>query len=234
MHHRSRVLFPAACLATALLLSSCGDDAAAPAASADVAQSSDAAAAIPASLAPFGDGYPDAGDPCRRLGESDATREWLDDSADLIGCPSTAAAAALGGRTVATVDGITIVSVPSGGRDAMAATADGGGDALVPGTDFNATAMIPCSADGGEPRGQCNAGVRRGTGPDGTTTVVVTKADGQTRAIFFRGTEAFSADGAQADGSAAYDFSARRVGDESQISFGPERYVIPDAFVEGG
>jgi hypothetical protein len=45
---------------------------------------------------------------------------------------------------------------------------------------------------------------------------------------------ATGADGAQADGSAAYDFKAERVGDETRISFGPERYVVPDAFVVGG
>jgi hypothetical protein len=40
----------------------------------------------------FGEGYPAAGDPCRRLGENDFTRNWLDDARDLIACPEGPAA----------------------------------------------------------------------------------------------------------------------------------------------
>jgi hypothetical protein len=94
-----------------------------------------AAGAFPDSLAATGDGYPSTGDPCRRLGESDATRNWLDDSADLVGCPTAEAAAALNGNILATVEGITVVSIP---RQAMAAAGEGTGtagsdDAMVPG-----------------------------------------------------------------------------------------------------
>ncbi len=72
-------------------------------------------------------------------------------------------------------------------------------------------------------------------GADGTTLVEVTKPDGAHRAIFFRDGEAFGADGTQADGSADWRFSVTRDGrDNSVIAFGPERYVIPDAFVVGG
>ncbi|MEY2855406.1 MAG: hypothetical protein RL030_2538 [Pseudomonadota bacterium] len=66
----------------------------------------------PASLHVFGDGFPNPGDPCRRVGESAATADFLDHTAALVGCHAEADAAKLGGRTVATVDGITLVSVP--------------------------------------------------------------------------------------------------------------------------
>lgn len=220
-------------LATALLLAACGKPAAdtsMPAA--DAAATTAVAAAIPASLAPFGEGYPNAGDPCRRLGESAATANWLDDSAILVGCPTAEAAAALGGKVLASVEGVTVATVPTGDANAGMGAADG--DAKVAGTDYNATAELPCAVDGGDTAQLCKAGVKRKWGEDGTTLVEVTRPDGRMRALFFKGTEATGADSAQADGSAAYAFKAERIGDETRISFGPERYVVPDAFVVGG
>ncbi|WP_435202971.1 hypothetical protein [Qipengyuania sp. 902] len=54
---------------SALALIACGDtaDTSEPEAPAEDV------AVIPETLAPFGDGYPASGDPCRRLGESAAT-----------------------------------------------------------------------------------------------------------------------------------------------------------------
>ncbi len=74
----------------------------------------------PSSLNVFGDGYPNAGDPCRRIGESAATIDFLDDSAILVGCIGDAAkepAAAIiaaGGKAVGSVDGVTLISIPQG------------------------------------------------------------------------------------------------------------------------
>jgi hypothetical protein len=74
----------------------------------------------PASLNVFGDGYPNAGDPCRRVGESAATIDFLDDSAILVGCfgdAATAPAAAIiaaGGKAVGSIDGVTLISIPQG------------------------------------------------------------------------------------------------------------------------
>ena len=41
----------------------------------------------PANLPLFGGGYPNPGDPCRRVGESSLTNRYLDDAADLVACP---------------------------------------------------------------------------------------------------------------------------------------------------
>jgi len=67
----------------------------------------------PASLMVFGDGFPNPGDACRRIGESQATVNCLDHTATLVGCFSAADAARLGGRVVGTVDGVTLVSIPT-------------------------------------------------------------------------------------------------------------------------
>lgn len=108
-------------------------------------------------------------------------------------------------------------------------------DAIVEGTDYHATAPIQCGTGGKAPDQTCQAGVKRNWGEEPSENLVeVTKPDGSVRAIFFKGTEPYGADSAQADGSAGWDFSSTRAGDMVTITFGPETYVIVDALVEGG
>lgn len=65
----------------------------------------------------FGNGYRADGDQCRRLGESDATAEFLDDAADLVGCPEDLENLGVfvidtGAIEVARVAGFVLYSVP--------------------------------------------------------------------------------------------------------------------------
>lgn len=112
-------------IATALLLSACGgmpkDDTAADTSRNSLGPVAATAFAWPISLAPFGDGYPAKGDHCRRVGESVATSDYLDDSAILVGCPgqpadpaAIAILSASRGRVVGEVGGVTLISVPMG------------------------------------------------------------------------------------------------------------------------
>jgi hypothetical protein len=78
-----------------------------------------AEAEIPETLRPFGDGFPARGSPCRRLGESPATSNYLDHTRILVGCPGTRESAvvqsviATGGHIVAEIDGVVMLSVPA-------------------------------------------------------------------------------------------------------------------------
>jgi hypothetical protein len=95
---------------------------------------------------------------------------------------------------------------------------------------FDATGQIPCAQSKGQPMGQCKFGVARGG--NGSATVVVTRPDGRTRAIFFDNGKAFGADLSQADGDMT--FRASKSGDLFMIQAGKERYEIPDAVIFGG
>ena len=85
-----------------------------------LADGAPAAFAWPASLKVMGTGYPEEGDACRRLGESAAVVDYLDDSAMLVGCPgeaSSGAAQALvsasSAQSVGHIDGVSLFSVPA-------------------------------------------------------------------------------------------------------------------------
>lgn len=92
----------------------------APAGQASAEPATEVPFAWPASLRPFGDGYPQAGDPCRRLGETSAVVNYLDHTRDLVGCPGPADSAearailATGKALVVDqIDGVTLLSIQS-------------------------------------------------------------------------------------------------------------------------
>ncbi|QFT57442.1 hypothetical protein FIU94_01285 [Sulfitobacter sp. THAF37] len=65
----------------------------------------------------FGNGYRFDGDACRRVGEDAYTNQFLDDTADLVGCPADLENLGVfvidtGAREVARRDGYVLYSVP--------------------------------------------------------------------------------------------------------------------------
>jgi hypothetical protein len=183
----------------------------------------------PSSLKVLPGGYPMAGDACRRIGETQATADYLDDSATLVGCPDATSAERLPGRVVGYVGGITLLSIPNG--DTMRpGDGDGQGDATVGGTKYNATAPIPCTHVGSK-SGTCPAGVTRS--PD-QIAIEIQLPNGRQRLLLFDGAGKFVTHGsAQADGSASLTSNARRERDWTIVMVGKEQYRIPDAFVLG-
>lgn len=208
-----------------LFLTACGG---APEANANSTLNSDNGA-TPTGLPLFGEGYPAKGDPCRRVGESAETVDFLDDSADLVGCPDEQSARSLNGKTLKTIDGTILVSVPRTGGGAMAKSED----ALVAGTQYNATAEIECSGYRNHSAGRCPAGVKRKQ-EDGLTIVEIQWPKGDSRMLMFKDGKILGANTNQADGSAAFEVVGERKDDVTTVRIGPERYVIPDAFIMGG
>jgi len=199
---------------------------------ATAASSAAAKIAWPESLNVMGDGFPSTGAACRKIGESAATVNFLDDSATLVGCPTEADAAKLGGKIVSTVDGITLVSVPAAAMS-KSGDGDGKGDAKVAGTDYNATAEIKCAGYRKHPAGTCPAGVKRNT-EGGMTLVDITWPGGDSRALFFNNAgKLVTANTSEADGSAAFQPKGIKQGDTTIVTIGPERYEIPDVFLTG-
>ena len=95
---------------------------------------------------------------------------------------------------------------------------------------FDATGEIPCAGRAGQPMRSCPFGVARAGG--GYATVVVTRPDGRTRAVYFRMGRPVGADTSEADRSGP--FRADKDADLHRIEVGEERYEIPDAVVLGG
>jgi hypothetical protein len=95
---------------------------------------------------------------------------------------------------------------------------------------FDARGPLACAERPGQPMRQCQAAVARD--PGGTATIVVTRPDGRTRAIFFEKGNPVGADLSQADGNMNFRGSNR--GGVYFIEAGDERYEIVEAFVFGG
>ncbi len=179
-----------------------------------------AAFAWPATLRVVGDGYPAAGASCRRIGETAATVDYLDDSADLVGCPASdqAAIAALGGTSVGQVDGVALISVPRRAPQVTEAA-----DARVPGTTFNAVASIGCRGTGLPSSGQCQAGVVRRADRSADVTLLLEGGKGRTLS--------FDAQGQSRDPAARSTMTGE---DTVTVTIGQERYDVPTAFLWGG
>ncbi|MFN3748562.1 MAG: hypothetical protein ACK4SJ_07740 [Sphingorhabdus sp.] len=212
-------------LASAIsLMAACGQDGQNPAANSEVNVK------WPSSLKVVGDGFPNPGDACRKIGETEATVDFLDDSATLAGCLSADDAAKLGGKIVGTVDGVTLVSVPASA--AKPGDGDGQGDAKVAGTKYHATALIRCAGYKGAAAGTCEAGVVRDA--EGGPYVEVKLPDGVMRTIFFNKDGSFlSFSTAEADGTAAMKISSKRIDDTTVATLGSEQYEIPDVMIQG-
>ncbi|CAB3785358.1 hypothetical protein [Paraburkholderia fynbosensis] len=193
----------------------------------------------PASLAPFGDGYPKAGDACRRLGESSATSAYLDHTATLVGCPGGADSASVRamlrehrGRVVGQAEGVTLISVPMDGAMSRAASGHKNEHPETKGTALSATGKLPCARSAGQIAGMCRFVVTRHS--DRTANVTVYWPPGGARTIFF------GADGAvigvsttATDQSLAQKAVARKNGEVNLISVGDERYEITDSILSG-
>jgi hypothetical protein len=96
--------------------------------------------------------------------------------------------------------------------------------------EFDAIGKILCTQQKKQPAQWCDFGVARAGG--GYATVVVTRPDGRSRAIFFSMNLAIGADTSQTDGYP--EFRAVKEVDTHIITIGDERYEIPDAVTVGG
>jgi heat shock protein HslJ len=94
---------------------------------------------------------------------------------------------------------------------------------------FDATGKLPCAQRAGLALSPCDFGAARAGG--GYATVVVTRPEGRTRAIYFRLGRALGADTSQADGMPP--FATVRDGETYRIRVGAERYEIPRSVVLG-
>jgi hypothetical protein len=99
------------------------------------------------------------------------------------------------------------------------------GDAKVPGTPYHATSQVPCASGGNAPgSAQCALGVIRGR--PGYAEVHVTAPGGERRVLRFAG--------ASMSMDSGPPVSATKRDGMWSVSIGDERYLIPEAVIDGG
>jgi hypothetical protein len=112
---------------------------------------------------------------------------------------------------------------------------DEGSDAKVAGTIYNAPADVAGGGFRSRKRGMCKAGVIRNKDGSASVTITYPGSDDSGTIFFDKSGTAFSADVAEADGSARHRLVVQRKGEDIIIiTLGLERYEIVDAFVHGG
>lgn len=94
----------------------------------------------------------------------------------------------------------------------------------------DARTVVRCAMKPKAPMSDCKATVTRD--PGGNATIMVTRPDGRTRAIFFENGKPLSADLSQADGNMTFKWN--KEGDVFKIRAGNEHYEIVEAVVFGG
>lgn len=94
---------------------------------------------------------------------------------------------------------------------------------------FDTTGKIPCAPSHGQPMTQCEFGIARAG--SGYATIVVTKPDGRSHAIYFRIGKPIGVNTSRAGRNSK--FRAIRENGQYMIRIGRERYDIPDAIVLG-
>jgi hypothetical protein len=171
----------------------------------------------PMSLRAIDAGYPEKGSPCRRVGETAATSPYLDDSSILVGCPGarssifvTKFAAAQNGRSVAYIDGVTLIAIPL----------------RKPGVTSGPATRLRCTLAPGKLPEQCAYHVVRKGG--GISVVTITQPDGKTtRSIFFANGRVTGADVKKPESGPKPRITSTREVDRFIVAIGGEEYEVP-------
>ena len=97
----------------------------------------------------FGDGYPDSKSPCRKLGESEKTVDYLDHTKTLVGCPGSSKDKASkrilamnGAMLVDEIDGVSLITVTNQSSDTpISLLTEDGYDSMLIGSDVKETPL---------------------------------------------------------------------------------------------
>ncbi len=98
----------------------------------------------------FGDGYPDDKSPCRQLGESEKTINYLDHTKTLVGCPGSSKDQASkrilsmsGAMLVDEIDGISLITINHQSSDQpISLLTEEGYDFMIIGSDVKGTPLL--------------------------------------------------------------------------------------------